>query len=631
MDLLGIQKSLLGAVEQLQNAAQRRDSCEAAVLIMSALQVLKRTRRSPVVGELPTMQASLARAEDALQRSSAGDAMEVLAGTYAEVVLCRSLGHAQGESMRHIRIDLAEILVLCCCSVAGFRDRSAFDAALERAFQRPLSPTEDAQLHKAFGDLMGNIPDCFQSKGKVTGKQRSSRRKRENSPIEVPECEIPTQLVFSQPMPEIKLMKGLSSSVSTPLQIQALLQKLTEAQLLPAEAQDLMEALEARLNELDWNYDNDDMHEAARAHLGEVAISAIVNVMIRFPSGYRVQEYALHALKRLVSYMNYVVGYRPVVTDALQFLPIGPNIAARIEKHISGTILADEWYTDLHEIARRVLTRTVPLQKFAWLDDADALGQLLDELEESLDWWIQPAISHNDTTGRKATACAFLKFLREESAIKGPDGRSDPLNTEWWVTKWGAREHGMRPRFVLVGIFFDLNQEILLPLMSMRDEKEFIIAHKALSDLTRLQLIEAPARQQVLDYLLGQSSSPFASQPPPSLRVERVHLLGANLKGAIACHQPRADDAVREVFELFNAWYYEIGASMSVPIEDESLEWLHVGFWALLEIFDGASFGRYQHKVQWYAADATGRIPPQSNAFLAAGACLQKVGAIQTQ
>ena len=107
--------------------------------------------------------------------------------------------------------DLANCNVKVSANQRCLSDCHSMGKAIEHFVRRGGNPDSVVAMHKveAFSDLMDNIPDRFQSKEKSTRKHRSSPNKHKSSQTENPESQNSYPARISQPMPQIKLMRGL--------------------------------------------------------------------------------------------------------------------------------------------------------------------------------------------------------------------------------------------------------------------------------------------------------------------------------------------------------------------------------------------------------------------------------------
>ena len=71
----------------------------------------------------------------------------------------------------------------------------------------------------------------------------------------------------------------------------------------------------------------------------------------------------------------------------------------------------------------------------------------------------------------------------------------------WGIKRWD-KDGIVQKRFVLVGIFFEIQTEILQLLDAKKDKNELMDAREALSDLAKLQLIDSAVAYSVLQHVL---------------------------------------------------------------------------------------------------------------------------------
>jgi len=102
---------------------------------------------------------------------------QAAAGAYDEVrAALRGCPQEEEEFVRDAAVPVRDAVVLSTLSLCGYRDRDAFEAALQDAFGRQLDDEKlESQLHNAYSHLMESVPGAFTSRSKMRTRRARQR------------------------------------------------------------------------------------------------------------------------------------------------------------------------------------------------------------------------------------------------------------------------------------------------------------------------------------------------------------------------------------------------------------------------------------------------------------------------
>jgi len=171
------------AADDVVSASERGDAVERALLTICAEKA--RLRAVEVLHRYNAARGQLTEAHRKLHEFTSRNVKDPVAGAkaaagaYDEVrKALRDCPQEEEEFVRDAAVPVRDAVVLSTLSLCGYRDRDAFEAALQDAFGRQLDDEKlESQLHSSYSHLMEGVPGAFTSRSKIKIRVRRARQR----------------------------------------------------------------------------------------------------------------------------------------------------------------------------------------------------------------------------------------------------------------------------------------------------------------------------------------------------------------------------------------------------------------------------------------------------------------------
>jgi len=171
------------AADDVVSASERGDAVERALLTICAEKA--RLRAVEVLHRYNAARGRLTEAHRKLHEFTSRNVKDPVAGAkaaagaYDEVrKALRDCPQEEEEFVRDAAVPVRDAVVLSTLSLCGYRDRDAFEAALQDAFGRQLDDEKlESQLHSSYSHLMEGVPGAFTSRSKIKIRVRRARQR----------------------------------------------------------------------------------------------------------------------------------------------------------------------------------------------------------------------------------------------------------------------------------------------------------------------------------------------------------------------------------------------------------------------------------------------------------------------